>query len=91
MENQAAQLMAKNRALEEMSKKIQALDEQLANQNSALEIKTNLVKSLHEQLERLTYQFHKQPREFWMAGYNEALYHLDARIEQANNGGYKQG
>ena len=26
-----------------------------------------------------------------MAGYNEALYHLDARIQQSNNEGYKQG
>jgi hypothetical protein len=85
--NQAVQLAAKNEALTEMSKKIQTLDEQLAAQNSALENKTNLVKSFREQLDRLTYQFHKQP----MAGYNEALYHLDDRIQQANNEGYKQG
>jgi len=83
--------MAKNKALEEMSEKIQTLDEQLTTQNSALEIKMNLVKSFHEQLERLTYQFHEQPREFWMAGYNEALYHLDTRLEQSNNEGYNQG
>ena len=74
-----------------MSKKIRNLDEQLSAQKSALENKELFIKNLHEQLERLTYQFHKQPREFWMAGYNEALYHLDDRIQNANNEGYNQG
>lgn len=83
--------MVKNQALAEMSKKILNFTEQLSKQNSALESKEILVKKLNEQLERLTYQFHKQPREFWMAGYNEALCHLDARLEQSNNEGYKQG
>jgi len=82
LENQAVQLVAKNQAMAEMSKKILDLTDQLSAQSFALENKEILVKNLHDQLERLTYQFHKQPREFWMAGYNEALCHLDARLEQ---------
>ena len=75
----------KNQALAETSQQIQNLTEQLSSQSSALENKENLVKKLHDLLERLTYQFHKQPREFWMGEYNEALCHLDAQLKQANN------
>lgn len=91
LETQVYQLNAKDRALSEMSKKILTLEDQLTATKSALENKDIFAKSLHEQLERLTFQFHKQPREFWMAGYNEALFHLDARIHNATNEGYKQG
>ena len=58
---------------------------------SDLNNKDALIKNFLEQVDRLTFQFHKQPREFWNAGYNEALYHLDDRLENANNEGYKQG
>ena len=59
LENQAFQLVVKNQALAEMSKKILNLDEQLSAQKSTLESKELLTKNLHEQLERLIYQFHK--------------------------------
>ena len=91
METQAYQLNAKDRALPELSKKNLSLEDQLTATKSALHTKDLFAKNLLEQLDRLTFQFHKQPREFWMAGYNEALVHLDARIEHANNEGYKQG
>ena len=91
METQAFQLNAKDRALSEMSKKNLSLEDQLTAMKSALNNKDVFARRLHEQLERITFQFHKQPREFWMAGYNEALCHLDAHLESANNEGYKQG
>ena len=72
--------MAKNQALSDMSKKIRDQEKQLSAQKSVMENNDLFIKSLHEKMERLTYHFHKQPREFWMAGYNEAVFHLDDRI-----------
>ena len=74
-----------------MSQKLQTLSEQLSTQSSQLQAKDGVLKKLHYQVDRLTFQFHKQPREVWMDGYNEDLGHFDDKLQQAKNESYKWG
>jgi len=64
-----------------MSQKLQTQSEQLPTLSSQLQAKDGVLKKLHYQVKRLTFQFHKQPREIWMEVYNEVLGHFDARFK----------
>lgn len=63
----------------------------LANQDALLKTKDPALKKLYDQVDRLTFHFHKQPKAVWMDGYNEALTHMDIHLAQRNREGYKWG
>jgi len=51
----------------------------------------SIIKRLNKKVNHMTYQFHKKHHTIRMEGYDEALVHMGAELDQAKKESYKYG